>query len=59
VLQRMSKIIFASQNPGKTNEVKSILSGNNLEIISLIDLNDFEDIVEDGSTFEENAKKKR
>ena len=52
------KIIFASQNPGKIREVKSILAGNDLEIISLIDLNDSDDIIEDGVTFEENAKKK-
>ena len=54
----MSKIIFASQNTGKIREVKSILAGSNLEIISLVDLNDFEEIQEDGTTFEENAKKK-
>jgi len=54
----MSKLIFASQNSGKIKEVKSILSDNNLEIISLIDLNDSDDILEDGATFEENAKKK-
>jgi XTP/dITP diphosphohydrolase len=54
----MSKLIFASQNSGKIKEVKSILFDSNLEIISLIDLNDFEDILEDGITFEENARKK-
>jgi len=54
----MNKIIFASLNYGKIREVKSILSGITPEIVSLIDLNDFEDIVEDGLTFEENAKKK-
>lgn len=54
----MSKIIFASQNAGKIREVKSILAVNDLEIISLIDLNDFEEIQEDGDTFEKNANKK-
>jgi XTP/dITP diphosphohydrolase len=54
----MSKLIFASQNSGKIREVKSILFDSKLEIISLIDLNDFEDILEDGITFEENARKK-
>jgi XTP/dITP diphosphohydrolase len=54
----MSKLIFASQNSGKIREVKSTLFDSKLEIISLIDLNDFEDILEDGITFEENARKK-
>jgi XTP/dITP diphosphohydrolase len=54
----VSKIIFASQNSGKILEVKSILFGTDLEIQSLIDLNDFEDILEDGKDFEENAMKK-
>ena len=57
-LNQVSEVIFASQNSGKILEVKSILSGMNIEIKSLIDLNDFEDILEDGATFEENARKK-
>jgi XTP/dITP diphosphohydrolase len=52
------KIIFASKNNGKIREVKDILSGTNLEIVSLLDLNDNENIIEDGMTFEENAMKK-
>ena len=54
----MSEIIFASLNPGKVKEVKSILADSDIKIISLIDLNDYVDILEDGSTFEENARKK-
>ena len=54
----MLKIIFASKNNGKIREVKDILSGTNLEIVSLLDLNDNENIIEDGMTFEENAMKK-
>jgi XTP/dITP diphosphohydrolase len=49
------KIIFASRNNGKIKEVKDILSGTSLEIVSLLDLNDNENIIEDGKTFEENA----
>jgi XTP/dITP diphosphohydrolase len=52
------EIIFASKNKGKILEVKSIFSDSNIEIISLLDLNDSDDIMEDGSTFEENAIKK-
>ena len=51
----MLKIIFASRNGGKIKEVKDILSGTDLEIVSLLDLNDYENIIEDGMTFEENA----
>jgi XTP/dITP diphosphohydrolase len=52
------KIIFASRNNGKIKEVKDILSDTALEIVSLLDLNDHENITEDGMTFEENAMKK-
>jgi XTP/dITP diphosphohydrolase len=51
----MHKIIFASKNKGKIKEVKDILSATGCEIVSLLDLNDDEEIVEDGTTFEENA----
>ena len=54
----MLKIIFASRNNGKIKEVKDILSDTSLEIVSLLDLNDDENIIEDGLTFEENAIKK-
>ena len=54
----MLKIIFASRNNGKIKEVKDILSDTALEIVSLLDLNDHENITEDGMTFEENAMKK-
>jgi XTP/dITP diphosphohydrolase len=52
------KIILASQNKWKIKEVKEILSDSDFEIVSLLDLNDNENIIEDGLTFEENAKKK-
>ena len=51
----MHKVIFASRNNGKITEVKDILSDTSLEIVSLLDLNDDENIIEDGLTFEENA----
>ena len=55
---KLRKVIFASGNKGKIREVKEILAGNSLDIISLIDLNDQEEIIEDGITFEDNAHKK-
>lgn len=54
----MPDLIFASRNNGKIKEVKDILSVTGLKIISLLDLNDDEDIIEDGMTFEQNAIKK-
>jgi XTP/dITP diphosphohydrolase len=50
------KVIFASKNEGKIREVKKIFEGINFELISLLDLNDFQEIDETGDTFEENAK---
>jgi XTP/dITP diphosphohydrolase len=51
----MKKIIFASQNEGKVKEVFQILNGLNIEIISLADLNEQIEIIEDGDSFEANA----
>jgi XTP/dITP diphosphohydrolase len=51
----MKKIIFASQNDGKVKEVFQILNGLNIEIISLADLNEQIEIIEDGDSFEANA----
>ena len=51
----MEKIIFASQNKGKVKEVVQILNGLNIEIISLADMNEQIEIIEDGDSFEANA----
>ena len=48
------KLIFATGNQGKVNEFKQML-GEEFEILSMKDLDVDVDIVEDGSTFEENA----
>lgn len=50
------EILFATHNEDKVNEVKSILK--NYKIYSLKDLNDNDDVIEDGSSFKENAYKK-
>jgi XTP/dITP diphosphohydrolase len=51
----MKKIIFASQNKGKVKEVVQILNGLDVEIISLPDMNEQVEIIEDGDSFEANA----
>lgn len=54
----MKKVIFASANKGKTKEVKDLFENTSVEIISLLDFPDYPDVIEDGETFEDNAKKK-
>lgn len=53
---RFEKIIFASQNKGKIVEVKQILNGLKIELLSLLDFENIPEIIENGKTFEENAK---
>ena len=48
------KLIFATNNQGKVNEIRQIL-GEGYDVYSLKDLDIHTDIVEDGASFEENA----
>jgi len=50
------KIIFASKNEGKVKEVRHILDGINIEILSLNDVGFKDEISETEDTFEGNAK---
>ena len=52
----MKKIIFATGNQDKMKEIREILSDIDAEVLSLKDAGIKVDIVEDGSTFEENAE---
>ncbi len=51
----MAKIIFATGNEHKMTEIREILAGLKAEILSMKDAGITADIVEDGSSFEENA----
>jgi XTP/dITP diphosphohydrolase len=51
----MKKIIFATKNMGKADEVNQIMDDPDIQIISLADINESIEIKETGSTFEENA----
>lgn len=51
----MKRIIFATSNEGKMKEVRDILRGIDIELLSLKDIGIEVDIEEDGTTFEENA----
>lgn len=48
------KLIFATNNEGKVNEIRQIL-GDGYDVYSLKDLDIHTTIVENGNTFEENA----
>ncbi|MCM0582279.1 XTP/dITP diphosphatase [Weissella diestrammenae] len=52
----MQSIIFATKNEGKVREFKTALAPFGLNLISLNELTDVPDIVENGQTFEENAR---
>lgn len=51
----MKKIIFATGNEHKMVEIRAILSDLGVEILSQKEAGIKADVVEDGSTFEENA----
>lgn len=51
----MRKLIFATGNMDKLREIKEILAGLDVEILSMKEAGIDIDIVEDGKTFEENA----
>ena len=49
------KIIFATGNENKMKEIRMILSDLGMPILSLKEAGVYADVVEDGTTFEENA----
>ena len=53
----MKKLVFATNNPHKLNELKQIL-GDDFQILSLNDLNFNEEIPETGDTLKANASQK-
>ncbi|MCK5521484.1 MAG: RdgB/HAM1 family non-canonical purine NTP pyrophosphatase [Candidatus Marinimicrobia bacterium] len=53
----MKKIVFASHNKDKIRELSAKL-GSEFELITLHELPDMPDVIEDGETLEENALKK-
>lgn len=54
----MRKIVFATKNKGKIKEINEIMADMKVEVISMEDAGIEIDVIEDGTTFEENAKKK-
>jgi len=54
----MKKIVIATKNKGKIKEMTDAFKPFKVEVLALDSFGDLEDAVEDGATFEENAKKK-
>lgn len=51
----MKKIVFATGNKDKLREIREIMAGCEVEVVSMKEEGIVVDIVEDGTTFEENA----
>ncbi|HAL01739.1 MAG TPA: non-canonical purine NTP pyrophosphatase, RdgB/HAM1 family [Lachnospiraceae bacterium] len=51
----MSTIVFATTNKDKVREISEITAGSDVNILTMSDIGYVEDIVEDGTTFTENA----
>ena len=49
------KIIFATKNKNKMKEIREILADKDYDILSMEEAGISIDVVEDGTTFEENA----
>ena len=52
------KIVFASSNEGKVREIREMLEGIGIELVSLSNYTHVPEIIEDGKSFLENALKK-
>ncbi|PYZ99118.1 non-canonical purine NTP pyrophosphatase [Alteribacter lacisalsi] len=54
----MSEVLIATKNPGKVKEFEAFFAEKDIKVRSLLDLEEPEDVIEDGETFEDNAVKK-
>ncbi|MCO1601066.1 XTP/dITP diphosphatase [Desulfosporosinus nitroreducens] len=52
------RIILATQNKGKIRELQELLVDEEIEVLSLQDIKDWEDVEENGETFADNASLK-
>jgi len=51
----MARVVLATNNPGKVAELRAILGGSSLELLSASDVGGLPDVEETADTFEENA----
>lgn len=57
----INKIIFATKNKGKAEQVRDLLKLNNVNGIDVVtekEIGFFDEVIEDGKSFEENSEKK-
>ena len=54
----MKELIVATKNKGKVRELQDLLAPFDIQVLSLLDLPQAPEIVEDGNTFRANAAKK-
>jgi XTP/dITP diphosphohydrolase len=52
------KLLFATTNAGKLKELRLLVAGSPLEVVSLAELPPLPEVEEDGATFADNAAKK-
>jgi len=52
------QLVLGTKNKDKLRELKRLLGGSKINVLSLSDFQGCEDVVENGKTFEANAKKK-
>lgn len=52
------RVVIATRNKGKLKEIAEMLTGMDMEFLSLADFSSFPGIEEDGSSYRENALKK-
>ena len=57
-MESLKEVVIATRNEGKLREIRDILAPWSLKILSLKDFPGIPEIIEDGSTFAENAAKK-
>lgn len=54
----MQKVLIATTNKGKLGEIKEYLSDLPVDFVSLSDVGITDEVIEDGTTYEENSQKK-
>src|SRR5262245_42693646 len=57
-MPRFSQLLLASRNPGKHAEIRALLRPLDIEVVGPNEVGWTEEVVEDGATLEENARKK-
>ncbi len=55
---RIEILVLATRNRGKVAEIRELVEGFGIELLSLEDFPDVPEVAEDGETFEANARKK-